>query len=51
MTANQVEALIEQGTRIRISRRPRQGATSVSFRKANLSLKVKPQITPTATSS
>lgn len=45
MTADQVEAVIEQGVEI-----PYQIATStttsVQFRKANLSLKVKPQITP-----
>jgi len=46
MTANQVEALIEQGTEIPYQQSTSSGATSVSFRKANLSLKVKPQITP-----
>ncbi len=46
MTANQVEALIEQGTEIPYQQATSSGATSVSFRKANLSLKVKPQITP-----
>lgn len=46
MTANQVEAIIEQGTEIPYQQATSSGATSVSFRKANLSLKVKPQITP-----
>ena len=45
-TANQVEALIEQGVEIPYQQATSAGATSVSFRKANLSLKVKPQITP-----
>ncbi|MBI2754071.1 MAG: type IV pilus secretin PilQ [Betaproteobacteria bacterium] len=46
LTANQVEALIEQGTEIPYQQATSSGATSVSFRKASLSLKVKPQITP-----
>jgi type IV pilus assembly protein PilQ len=46
LTANQVEALIEQGTEIPYQQSTSSGATSVSFRKANLALKVKPQITP-----
>ena len=46
LTANQVEALIEQGTEIPYQQATSSGATSTSFRKANLSLKVKPQITP-----
>jgi len=46
MTSNQVEALIEQGVEIPYQQATSSGATSVSFRKANLSLKVKPQITP-----
>lgn len=46
MTANQVEALIEQGVEIPYQQATSSGATSVSFRKANLSLKVKPHITP-----
>lgn len=46
MTADQVEALIEQGTEIPYQQATSSGATSVSFKKANLSLKVKPQITP-----
>ena len=46
MTANQIEALIEQGVEIPYQQSTSSGATSVSFKKANLSLKVKPQITP-----
>jgi len=49
LTADQVEAVIEQGTEIPYQAATSSGATAVSFRKANLSLKVKPQITPTAT--
>ena len=46
MTANQVEAVIEQGVEIPYQQATSSGATSISFRKANLALKVKPQITP-----
>ena len=46
LTADQVEALIEQGTEIPYQQATSSGATSMSFRKANLALKVKPQITP-----
>jgi type IV pilus assembly protein PilQ len=46
LTADQVEAVIEQGTEIPYQQATSSGATSVSFRKANLALKVKPQITP-----
>jgi type IV pilus assembly protein PilQ len=46
MTADQVEALIEQGVEIPYQQATSSGATSISFRKANLALKVKPQITP-----
>jgi len=46
VTANQVEALIEQGTELPYQQATSSGATSISFRKANLSLKVRPQITP-----
>ena len=46
LTADQVEALIEQGTEILYQQATSSGATSVAFRKANLALKVKPQITP-----
>jgi type IV pilus assembly protein PilQ len=46
VTANQVEALIEQGTELPYQQATSSGATSVAFRKATLSLRVKPQITP-----
>jgi type IV pilus assembly protein PilQ len=46
VTANQVEALIEQGTELPYQQATSSGATSISFRKATLSLKVRPQITP-----
>ncbi len=46
VTADQVEATIEQGTEIPYQQATSSGATSVSFKKATLSLKVKPQITP-----
>jgi type IV pilus assembly protein PilQ len=46
LTADQVVAVFEQGTEIPYQQATSSGATSVSFRKANLSLKVKPQITP-----
>ena len=46
LTADNVEALIEQGTELPYQQASSSGATSVSFRKANLALKVKPQITP-----
>jgi type IV pilus assembly protein PilQ len=46
MTANNVEALIEQGTELPYQQATSSGATSVSFRKANLALKVTPQVTP-----
>ncbi|HET7158304.1 MAG TPA: type IV pilus secretin PilQ, partial [Burkholderiales bacterium] len=46
ITADQVEALIEQGTEIPYQQATSSGATSVTFKKATLSLKVKPQITP-----
>ncbi|MCV2219169.1 type IV pilus secretin PilQ [Thauera sp. Sel9] len=46
LTANQVEALIEQGNEIPYQEASSSGATSVSFKKAVLSLKVTPQITP-----
>jgi type IV pilus assembly protein PilQ len=46
LTADQVEAVIEQGTEIPYQQATSSGATAVSFRKASLSLKVKPQITP-----
>jgi len=46
ITSNQKEALIEQGTEIPYSEATSSGATSVSFKKATLSLRVTPQITP-----
>jgi len=46
LTANNVEAVIEQGTEIPFQQATSSGATSIAFRKANLALKVKPQITP-----
>ena len=46
LTADNVEATIEQGTEIPFQQASSSGATSVSFRKAVLALKVKPQITP-----
>ena len=46
LTADQAEAVIEQGTEIPYQQATSSGATAVSFRKANLALKVKPQITP-----
>jgi type IV pilus assembly protein PilQ len=46
LTANNVEAVIEQGTEIPYQQMTSSGATSVSFKKAVLALKVKPQITP-----
>jgi len=46
ITANQKEAVIEQGTEIPYQQATSSGATSVQFKKAVLSLKVTPQITP-----
>jgi type IV pilus assembly protein PilQ len=46
VTADQVEALIEQGVEIPYQQATSSGATSIAFRKANLALKVKPHITP-----
>jgi type IV pilus assembly protein PilQ len=46
ITADKNEAIIEQGTEIPYQQSTSSGATSVSFKKATLSLKVKPQITP-----
>jgi type IV pilus assembly protein PilQ len=46
LTADQTEALIEQGTEIPYQQASSSGATAVAFRKATLALKVKPQITP-----
>jgi type IV pilus assembly protein PilQ len=46
LTADQVEATIEDGKDLPYWSASSSGATSVSFRKAVLSLKVRPQITP-----
>jgi type IV pilus assembly protein PilQ len=46
ITANQKEAVIEQGTEIPYQEASSSGATSTSFKKAVLSLRVTPQITP-----
>jgi type IV pilus assembly protein PilQ len=46
VTADQMEATIEQGTEIPYEQATSSGATSITFKKAVLSLKVKPQITP-----
>ncbi|MFZ5512242.1 MAG: type IV pilus secretin PilQ [Pseudomonadota bacterium] len=46
VTADQADAVIEQGVEIPYLQATSSGATSIAFRKANLTLKVKPQITP-----
>jgi type IV pilus assembly protein PilQ len=46
ITADQVKALIEQGEELPYQQATSSGATSISFRKANLKLEVIPQITP-----
>ena len=46
ITSNQKEASIEQGVEIPYTEASSSGATTVSFKKAVLSLKVTPQITP-----
>ena len=46
ITANQKEAVIEQGTEIPYQQSASSGATTIAFKKAVLSLKVTPQITP-----
>ncbi|HYD94276.1 MAG TPA: type IV pilus secretin PilQ [Noviherbaspirillum sp.] len=46
VTADQLKALIEQGTELPYLTATSSGATSISFRKANLKLEVTPQITP-----
>ena len=46
ITANQKEASIEQGVEIPYQQSASSGATTIQFKKAVLSLKVKPQITP-----
>ena len=46
ITSNQKEAVIEQGVEIPYQEAASSGATTTQFKKAVLSLKVKPQITP-----
>jgi type IV pilus assembly protein PilQ len=46
VTADQKEASIEQGVEIPFQKATSSGATSIEFVKANLSLRVTPQITP-----
>jgi type IV pilus assembly protein PilQ len=46
VTANQKEALIEQGVEIPFQEAASSGATATQFKKAVLSLRVTPQITP-----
>jgi len=46
ITADQIEATIEQGTEIPYQQASSSGATTVAFQKATLSLKAKPHITP-----
>jgi type IV pilus assembly protein PilQ len=46
ITANQKQATISQGTEIPYQESASSGATSISFKKAVLSLEVTPQITP-----
>ena len=46
VTADQLKALIEQGTELPYQVATSSGATSIAFRKANLRLEVTPQITP-----
>jgi type IV pilus assembly protein PilQ len=46
ITADQIEATIEQGTQIPYQTATTSGATALQFKNATLALKVKPQITP-----
>lgn len=46
ITADQVKAIIESGEELPYQQATSSGATSVTFRKANLNLEVTPQITP-----
>ena len=46
VTADQIKAIIEQGTELPYQIATSSGATSLAFRKANLKLEVTPQITP-----
>ena len=46
VTADKTEAMIETGTEVPYQQASSSGATNVAFKKATLSLTVKPQITP-----
>lgn len=46
VTADKAEAIVESGTEIPYQQATQSGATSVMFKKATLSLKVTPQVTP-----
>jgi len=46
VTADQVKAIIEQGTELPYQQAAGSGSTSLTFRKANLKLEVTPQIAP-----
>lgn len=46
VTSDQTEAMIETGTEVPYQEASSSGASTTSFKKATLSLKVKPQITP-----
>jgi type IV pilus assembly protein PilQ len=46
LTADQTEATIEEGSEIPYPLKSRRGITSTAFKKAMLSLKVKPQVAP-----
>lgn len=46
ITADQIKAVIEQGTELPYQTATSSGATAIIFRKANLKLEVTPQITP-----
>jgi type IV pilus assembly protein PilQ len=46
VTSDQTEAMIETGTEVPYQQASSSGATNVAFKKATLSLSVKPQITP-----
>ncbi|MFZ3128642.1 MAG: type IV pilus secretin PilQ [Rhodoferax sp.] len=46
VTADQIKAVIEQGTELPYQVASSSGATSIAFRKASLKLEVTPQITP-----
>jgi type IV pilus assembly protein PilQ len=49
VTADQQPAIIEQGEEIPYQQATSSGATSITFKKANLKLEVTPQITPDGT--